>query len=148
MAGRSFEDKYSIRATASYDRIMARDMVPQDIHSTRHVYDLYKIIRTWHVEGRKGLRVEAVVILTEKPIPETTLTYASPYTLGVEALQRALPASALLLNILEAGATSSTPKKKGRLSATVAQRLSLPDDILSEVLIGNLAPLVAFRWPC
>jgi hypothetical protein len=41
MVGRSFEDKYSIRAIASYDRIMARDIVPQDIHSTRHVYDLY-----------------------------------------------------------------------------------------------------------
>ena len=27
MAGRSFEDKYSIRATASYNRIMARDIV-------------------------------------------------------------------------------------------------------------------------
>ena len=86
VVGRSFEDKYSIRATASYDRIMARDMVPQDIHSTRHVYDLYQIIRTWHAEGRKGLRIEVVVTLTEKPIPETTSTYASPYTLGVEAL--------------------------------------------------------------
>ena len=27
IAGRSFKDKYSIRATASYNRIMARDMV-------------------------------------------------------------------------------------------------------------------------
>jgi hypothetical protein len=86
VAGRSFKDKYSIRATASYDRIMARDIVPQDIHSTRHVYNLYQIIRTWHIEGRKGLRVEVVVTLTKKPIPETTLPYASPYALGVEAL--------------------------------------------------------------
>jgi len=85
-----------------------------------------------------------VVILTKKPIPETILIYASPYTLSVKALQRALLASTLLLNILKAGATSSTPKKKGRLSATVAQRLSLPNDILLEVLTGNLAPLVAF----
>jgi len=60
-----------------------------------------------------------VVTLTEKPIPETTLTYASPYALGVKALQRALPANILLLNILKAGAISSTPKKKGRLSATI-----------------------------
>jgi hypothetical protein len=28
MVGRSFKDKYSIRAIASYNRIMARDMVP------------------------------------------------------------------------------------------------------------------------
>jgi len=86
IVGRSFKDKYSIRATASYNRIIARDIVPQNIYSTRHVYDLYKIIRTWHTEGRKGLRVKVVVILTKKPIPETTLTYASPYALGVEAL--------------------------------------------------------------
>ena len=58
--------------------------------------------------------------MTKKPILETILTYASPYTLGIKALQRALPVSALLLNILEARAISSTPKKKGRLSATVA----------------------------
>jgi len=65
---------------------MARDIVPQDIYSTRHVYNLYKIIRTWHAEGRKGLRVKVVVILTKKPIPETILTYASPYALSVKAL--------------------------------------------------------------
>jgi len=85
-----------------------------------------------------------VVILTEKPIPETISIYASPYALGVEALQRALLVNTLLLNILKAGAISSTPKKKGRLSTTITQRLSLPDNILLEVLIGNLAPLVAF----
>jgi len=86
MAGRSFKDKYSIRATASYNHIIARDIVPQDIYSTRHVYNLFQIIRTWHIEGRKGLRVEVVVTLTEKPIPETISTYASPYALGVKAL--------------------------------------------------------------
>ena len=85
-----------------------------------------------------------VVILTKKPIPETISTYASPYALSVEALQRALPANTLLLNILKARAISSILKKKGRLSATITQRLSLPDNILLEVLIGNLAPLVAF----
>jgi hypothetical protein len=82
--------------------------------------------------------------LTKKPIPETTLLYASPYAFGVKVLQKALPVSVLLLNILKAGAISSTPKKKGRLSATITQRLSLPDNILLEVLTGNLAPLVAF----
>jgi len=86
MVGRSFKNKYSIRATASYNRIIARDMVPQDIHSTRHVYNLFQIIRTWHTEGRKGLRVEVIVTLTKKPIPETTLIYASPYALSVKAL--------------------------------------------------------------
>jgi len=86
MVGRSFKDKYSIRATASYNCIIARDMVPQDIYSTRHVYNLFQIIRTWHAEGRKGLRVKVVVILTKKPIPETILIYASPYALGVKAL--------------------------------------------------------------
>jgi len=86
-----------------------------------------------------------VVILTKKPIPETTLTYTSPYALSIKALQRALLVSTLLLNIFKAGAISSTPKKKGRLSATIAQRLSLPNNILLEILIGNLALLVAFQ---
>jgi len=119
-------------------------MVPQDIYTIKHVYDLNKIIRTWYVDGRKGLRVKVVVTLTEKPIPETTSAYASPYSLGVKLLQRVLPASTLLLNILKAGATSSIPKKKGGVSATIAQRLALPKNILAEVLLGNLAPLVAF----
>jgi len=61
-----------------------------------------------------------VVILTKKPILETILTYAFFYALSIKALQRALLVNTLLLNILEAGAISSTPKKKGRLSATVA----------------------------
>jgi len=86
IAGRSFKDKYSIRETASYNRIMARNMVPQDIYFTRHVYNLFQIIRTWHIEGRKGLHVEVVVTLTKKPIPETILIYTSPYALGVKAL--------------------------------------------------------------
>ena len=86
MAGRSFKNKYSIRATTSYDCIMACNIVLQDIHSTKHVYDLYKIIRMWHAKGRKGLYVEVVVILTKKPILETTSTYASPYSLSVESL--------------------------------------------------------------
>jgi hypothetical protein len=118
-------------------------MVPQDIYTIKHVYDLNEIIRTWHADGKKGLRVEVVVTLTEKPVLETTLTYASPYSLGVKSLQRVLLASILLLNILKA----SIPKKKGNISATVAQRLALPKNILVEVLLGNLAPLVAFRWP-
>jgi len=99
---------------------VARDIVPQDIYTIKHVYNLDEIIRTWHIDSRKGLRVEVVVTLTEKPIPETTLAYASPYSLGVKSLQRVLPVSTLLLNILEAGATSSIPKKKGGVSATVA----------------------------
>ena len=45
VVGRSFKDKYSIRATASYNYIIAYDIVPQDIYSTRYVYNLYKIIR-------------------------------------------------------------------------------------------------------
>jgi len=40
----------------------------------------------WYIDSRKGLRVEVVVILTKKPIPETTLVYASPYFFGVELL--------------------------------------------------------------
>ena len=55
--------------------------------------------------------------------------------------------SAHLLNILNQG-ISNTPKKKGNISATIAQRLALPKSILAEVLLGNLAPLVAFQWPC
>ena len=112
IAGKSFEDKYSIKAIASYDRITARDMVPQDIHSNRHIYNLYEILRTWHAEGRKGLRVEVVVTLTEKPVPETALTQDSPYALSAETLQRALPANTLLSSILEAGATSSYLRRK------------------------------------
>jgi hypothetical protein len=88
-----------------------------------------------------------VVTLTKKPIPETILPYTSPYALGVKALQRALLVSTLLLNILKARAISSIPKKKGRLSTTITQHLSLPKDILLEVLTGNLAPLIAFQWP-
>ncbi len=65
---------------------MARDIVPQDIYTIKHVYDLNEIIRIWHTNGRKGLRVKVVVILTEKPIPETTLIYAFPYSLSVELL--------------------------------------------------------------
>ena len=41
MADKSFKNKYSIRATASYNYIIAHDIVPQDIHSTKHVYNLY-----------------------------------------------------------------------------------------------------------
>ena len=62
-----------------------------------------------------------VVILTEKPIPETTLTYASPYALGVKAFQRALLVSTLLSNILKARAIFSIPKKKGNISTTITQ---------------------------
>jgi len=65
---------------------MARDMVPQDIYTIKHVYNLNEIIRTWHVDSRKGLRVEVVVILTKKPIPETILVYTSPYSLSIESL--------------------------------------------------------------
>ena len=148
MVGRFFKNKYFIRAIASYNCIIARDIVPQDIYSIRHVYDLYKIIRTQYIKGRKGLRIKVVVILTEKPILKTILIYALSYALSIKALQKALLVSTLLSNILKAGAISSTPKKKGRLSATVAQRLSLPDNILLEVLIENLVLLIAFQWPC
>jgi len=61
-------------------------MVPQDIYTIKHVYDLNKIIRTWYIDSRKGLRVEVVVTLTKKPILETTLAYASPYSLSVKLL--------------------------------------------------------------
>ena len=50
------------------------------------------------------------------------------------------------MNILEARAISSTPKKKGNISTTIAQQLALPKNILVEVLLGNLAPLIAFQW--
>ena len=60
-----------------------------------------------------------VVILTKKPILKTILIYASPYAFSVKALQRALLASTLLLNILKAKAISSTPKKKGKLNTII-----------------------------
>jgi len=141
---RSFEDKYSIRAAASYNYIMACDIVPQDIYTKVHVYELDEIIRTWHTNKKKGLRIEVVVTLTKTPPP--ALEYASPYTSGI-ALPGSTQMSAYLLNILNQGA-SNIPKKKGNISATVAQRLALPESILAEVLSGNLAPLVAFQWPC
>ena len=84
--GRSFKDKYLIRAIASYDYMVARDIVPQDIYTIKHIYDLNKIIRIQYTDGRKGLRVEVVVILTKKPILETTLVYTSPYSLSIKLL--------------------------------------------------------------
>src|ERR1700722_4161306 len=75
---RSFKDKYSIRAAASYNCIMARDIIPQDIYTKVYVYKLNNIIRTWHINKKKGLRMEVVVILTKTPPP--TLEYTSPYT--------------------------------------------------------------------
>ena len=60
-----------------------------------------------------------VVILTKKPILETTLTYASLYTLIIKALQKALLANTLLSNIFEAKTTSNTLKKKGKLNTTI-----------------------------
>ena len=45
--------------------------------------------------------------------------YTSPYIFGIKTLQKALLVSTLLLNILEAKSVFSTPKKKGKLSATV-----------------------------
>ena len=134
---RSFEDKYSIRAAASYDRMMARDIVPQDIYTKVHVYKLDDIIRTWHTNKKKGLRMEVVVTLIETPLP--VLEYTSPNI----TLPASTQLSAHLLNILDPGA-SNIPKKKGNISATVAQRLALPKSILVEVLLDNLAPLVAF----
>ena len=65
---------------------MARDIVPQDIYTIKHVYDLNEIIRIWHVNGKKGLCVKVVIILTKKPIPETTLIYTFPYSLNVKLL--------------------------------------------------------------
>jgi len=52
--------------------------------------------------------------------------------------------SAHLLNILNLGASNIPKKKKGNISITIAQRLALPKSILVEVLLGNLAPLIAF----
>ena len=94
---------------------MSYNIVPQDIYTIKHVYNLNKIIRTWHTDSKKGLRIEVVVILTKKPIPETTLIYTSPYSLSIKLLQRVLLVSILLLNILKA----SIPKKKGNISATI-----------------------------
>ena len=65
---------------------MARDIVLQDIYTIKHVYNLNKIIRMWYINSRKGLCVEVVVILTEKPILETTLIYAFFYSLSVKLL--------------------------------------------------------------
>jgi len=94
---RFFEDKYSIRAAASYNYIMARNIVPQDIYTKVHVYELNKIIRTWHTNKKKELRMEVVVILTKTPPPAPE--YASPYTSGI-ALLGSTQISAHLLNIL------------------------------------------------
>ena len=94
---RSFEDKYSIRAAASYNCIIARDIVPQDIYTKVHVYKLNEIIRTWYINKKKGLRIEVVVILTKTPLP--TPEYASPYTSGI-ALLGSTQISIYLLNIL------------------------------------------------
>ena len=66
--------------------MVARDIMPQDIYIIKHVYDLNEIIRIWHVDSRKGLCVKVVIILTEKPIPETTLIYTFPYSLSVKLL--------------------------------------------------------------
>jgi hypothetical protein len=63
---------------------MARDIVLWDIYTKVHVYKLNKIIRTWHTNKKKGLRIEVVVILTETPLP--TPEYASPYTSGITLL--------------------------------------------------------------
>jgi len=79
-------------------------------------------------------------------MPPPALKYASPYTSGI-ALPGSTQISAHLLNILNQG-ISNTPKKKGNISATITQRLALPKSILVEVLSGNLAPLIAFQWPC
>ncbi len=60
--------------------------MPQDIYIIKHIYDVNKIIKIWHTDGRKGLYIKVVVILTEKPIPETTLIYTSFYSFGVKLL--------------------------------------------------------------
>ena len=99
---------------------MARNIVPQDIYTIKHVYDLNKIIKIWHIDSKKGLHIKVVITLTEKPILETILIYTSPYFFSVELLQKVLLVSTLLLNVLEARAISSTPKKKGNISTIIA----------------------------
>jgi len=123
---------------------MACDIVLQDIYTKVHVYELNDIIRTWHINKKKGLCMEVVVILTKTPLP--ALEYTSPYTSSI-TLPASTQISAYLLNILNLGASNTPKKKKGNISATVAQYLALPKSILVEVLLGNLAPLVAFWWP-
>ena len=108
---RSFEDKYSIRAAASYDRMIARDIIPQDIYTKVHVYELDEIMRTWHTNKKKGLRMEVVITLTETPPPAPEYSSVT--------LPASTQISAHLLNILDLG-VSNTPKKKGNISATVA----------------------------
>jgi len=95
---------------------MACDIVPQDIYTKVHVYKLDEIMRTWHINKKKGLRMEVVVTLTETSPP--ALEYASPYTSSI-ALLGSTQMSAHLLNILNLG-ISNIPKKKGNISATVA----------------------------
>jgi len=41
-----FKDKYSIRAATSYNYIIARDIVPQDIYTKVYIYELDEIMRT------------------------------------------------------------------------------------------------------
>lgn len=97
--------------------MMARDIVPQDIYTKVHVYELDDIMRTWHTNKKKGLRMEAVVTLTETPPPAPE--YTSPYTSSV-TLPASTQMSAHLLNILDPGASNTPKKKKGNISATVA----------------------------
>ena len=52
--------------------------------------------------------------------------------------------SIYLLNILNLGISSTPKKKKGNISANIAQYLALPENILTEVLLGNLTLLMAF----
>ena len=63
---------------------MAYNIIPQDIYTKVHAYELNEIIRTWHINKKKGLRIEVVVTLTKTPLP--TPEYASPYTSGIALL--------------------------------------------------------------
>ena len=85
--------------------------------------------------------MEVVIILTKTPPP--TPEYTSLYTSSI-TLPASTQISIYLLNILNLGASNIPKKKKGNISTTIAQRLALPKSILVEVLLGNLAPLVAF----
>ena len=114
---RSFKDKYSIRAAASYNYIIARDIIPQDIYTKVHICELNNIIRTQHTNKKKGLRIEVVVTLTKTPPPAPE--YTSPYTSSI-TLPASTQISAYLLNILDLGVSNTPKKKKGNISATVA----------------------------
>ena len=90
---------------------MAYDIIPQDIYTKVHVYKLNNIIRTWHINKKKGLRIEAVITLTKTPLP--ALKYTSPYTSSI-ILPASMQISAYLLNILDLGISNIPKEEEGQ----------------------------------